>query len=62
MYKFVTIQGGCCQSTYNVSECEATANKMLKQGYVLVQVYQSTTPGCGTPHHALVMIFRKRSE
>jgi len=60
MYKFITIEAGCCQSGYSLTKCEDNANQMYKQGYDLVQVYQTSTPGCGTSNSALVMVFKKR--
>lgn len=60
MYKFVVVQGGCGASEYDISKCEDTANNMLSQGYELVQVYQTTTSGCGTTKSALTMVFKQR--
>jgi hypothetical protein len=59
MYKFVMLQGSC-GSPYNVNKAEQTANNMLKEGYELSHVYQSTTSGCGGAQSVLVMVFRKR--
>jgi len=59
MYKFVMIQG-VCGRPYDVTRSEGQANKMYKQGYDLVQVYQSTTPGCLSAKSVLVMVFKER--
>lgn len=60
MYKFVTIQAGCCSSGYNLKKCEENANKMATQGYDLIQVYQTTMAGCGGANSSLVIVFKKR--
>ncbi len=59
MYKFVTITGSC-GSAYDIDRAERAANDMASNGYDLVQVYQSTTPGCFGANSALVMVFRQR--
>lgn len=59
MYKFVVITGQCGQDAYDVTKCEKNANMMLQQGYELVQVYQTTTPGCIKTKSALVMVFKQ---
>ena len=57
-YKFVTVQGSC-GSGYDVKQCEGHANRMLGQGYELIQVYQSSVPSCfGGSNSTLVMVFR----
>jgi hypothetical protein len=60
MYKFITIQASCGQSGYSIPKCEEAANKMSSQGYELVQVYQTMTPGCGGSNSSLVMVFKRR--
>jgi len=60
MYKFVVVQGRCGQP-YNVAESEEHANRMLGQGYELVQVYQTVTSTCFGSSSSLVMVFKKRS-
>jgi hypothetical protein len=57
MYKFITVTGSC-GSPYDVSKCESNANDMLQKGYELVQVYQTTTPGCFSSNSSLVMVFK----
>lgn len=59
MYKFIVIRGRCGQDAYNIAHCEQNANMMLQQGYELVQVYQTTTPGCIANKSALVMVFKQ---
>ena len=61
MYKFIIIEAGCCSSGYSLSKCEENANKMASNGFDLVQVYQTSTPGCGSTNSSLVMVFKKRS-
>ena len=58
MYKFVTMEGSC-GSPYDVSKCEQHTNRMSDEGYVLIQVYQTTSTSCCGPKSVLVMIFRK---
>lgn len=60
MYKFIVTQGGCCGNAYDVGKAEANANKMAKEGYDLIQVYQSSTSGCGGAQSVLIMVFKKR--
>lgn len=61
MYKFVTIEGSCGKP-YDVNQCEAHANRMSSEGYILIQVYQTTTSACCSgPKGILVMIFKKVS-
>jgi hypothetical protein len=60
MYKFIVTQSGCCGGSYDVGKAEANANKMSKEGFDLVQVYQSSTAGCGGAQSVLVMVFKKR--
>ena len=45
MYRFVTIQSSC-GTGYDIDDCEEAANKMQRNGFELVQVYQSSTWGC----------------
>lgn len=59
MYKFVTMQGAC-GNPYDIAKCENAANKMSENGYELVQVYQSSTAGCGGAKSILVMVFKAR--
>jgi hypothetical protein len=59
MYKFVVLESGCCSSGYSIGKAEQTSNKMVQDGYKLIQVYQTTTPGCGTSQSALVMVFQR---
>lgn len=59
MYKFVVVKGSCGQP-YDFGACEQQANALQQQGYDLVQVYQTSTPGCsGSGQSVLVMVFRK---
>ena len=58
MYKFLTIKGSCGQP-YDINRCETAANNMLKQGYELVQVYQTILDGCLWKSSILVMVFKK---
>ena len=58
MYRFVTAEG-TCGNPYSLEKCEQNANKMLGEGFELVQVYQTTTPGCGGSKSILVMVFKK---
>jgi len=58
MYKFVTVEGNCGKP-YDVTQCEAHTNKMAGQGFVLIQVYQTSSAGCCGPKSVLVMIFRQ---
>jgi hypothetical protein len=59
MYKFITISGSC-GGEYDLKKCEDNANKMLQQGYELVQVYQTRTSAClGGSNSALVMVFKQ---
>ncbi len=61
MYKFLTVKGSC-GSPYDIGSCEQQANKMLTQDYELLQVYQTTTPGClGSGQSVLVMVFRQKA-
>ena len=61
MYKFLTVTGSC-GSPYDIGSCEQQANKMLTQGYELVQVYQTITRRCfGGGQSVLVMVFRQRA-
>lgn len=61
MYKFITIKGSC-GAPYDIASCEGHANKMLSDGYELVQVYQTTTAQClGQKSSILVMIFKKQN-
>ena len=59
MYKFVMIQGSC-GNPYDVGKAEKNANDMEKQGYDLVQVYQTTTSGCLSTKSVLVMVFKQQ--
>jgi hypothetical protein len=59
MYKFIVSQGECGASQYDIAKCERQANEMEAHGWHLIQVYQSTTPGCGTGKSVLVMVFRR---
>lgn len=59
MYKFVVQQGGCGKP-YDVKKAEKSANDMLKQGFELVQVYQSTSSGCTGVKSVLVMVFKQQ--
>jgi hypothetical protein len=59
MYKFLVVQGKCGQP-YNVAESEQHANRMAKEGYDLVQVYQSISSTCFGTSSSLVMVFKKR--
>jgi len=61
MYKFVTISGSC-GNPYDIGKCESNANQMLQQGYELMQVYQTTTPGCFSTNSVLVMVFKQTSQ
>ena len=58
MYKFVVIKGGCCEYEYDIGKCEQISNRMAADGWLLVQVYQTTTPGCGSSKSSLVLIFQ----
>lgn len=59
MYRFITIQGSC-GSPYNIAACEKNANKMLQEGYELVQVYQTSTSSClAGSKSVLVMVFKR---
>ena len=58
MYKFVTVEGNC-GNPYDIGVCETNSNKMAAEGYELVQVYQTTSKGCGSAKSILVMVFRK---
>lgn len=58
MYKFAVIEGGCGKNSYDIKKAENTANEMLKHNYELVQVYQTSTAGCGGANSALVMVFK----
>ena len=60
MYRFVTIEGSCCEDTYNIGHCEESANKMLRNGFELIQVYQTSTKGCVGSKSILVMVFKSK--
>lgn len=59
MYKFVAVQGKCADS-YDIKKAEEITNKMLAEGYELVQAYQSSAGSCMGPKSILIMIFRKQ--
>lgn len=59
MYKFIVSQGGCGTTQYDIGTCEKQANQMAAQGWQLIQVYQSSSPGCGTNKSVLVMVFKR---
>ena len=66
VYRFVTIQSSC-GATYDIDDCEEAANKMARNGFELVQVYQSSTWGCSIDQgccmgkkSVLVMVFKSR--
>ena len=58
MYKFVVVSGSC-GGGYDIGKAEKTANDMAQNGYVLVETYQTTTPGCNGSNSSLVLIFRR---
>jgi hypothetical protein len=60
VYRFVTIKGSCCEDAYDIGRCEESANKMEKNGFELVQVYQTSTSGCVGSKSMLVMVFKSK--
>lgn len=61
MYKFLVVKGSC-GTPYDIGSCEQQANKMLQQGYELVQVYQSSRSSCvWNTQSVLVMVFRQKA-
>lgn len=61
MCKVILIPAACGQTALDVGLLEQNANTMYEQGYELVQVYQTSSRGCGGPKSAAVMIFRRRT-
>ncbi|MFO0697522.1 MAG: hypothetical protein U0230_28345 [Polyangiales bacterium] len=58
MYKVILVPASCGQSMLDVGAIEQNANAMFGQGYELIHVYQTITPGCFGAKTAAVMVFR----
>ena len=55
----VTTKESCCSQTFLSDEVEHTCNTMANQGYVLVNLWESSVRKCCDSKRALCLIFAR---